>query len=169
MDIVLIILRIVHIFAAIYWIGAGFFTLFIFTPTLSRASGPEKAVLGKIPQQLSKTIAPAATLTVLAGLILFFRYWANSADAWNSNSVRVFGLGGLAGIAAIVVGARFIGSFSRQLSGLFQEVASAGGPPSADLRSQIEKVQASLAMWSRVDLVLSITAVTCMAIARYVG
>jgi uncharacterized membrane protein len=169
MDIVLIILRIAHIFSAIYWIGAGFFILFIFNPTLRRASGPEKAVLGRIPQQLTKTIAPAATLTVLAGLILFFRYWANSADAWNSNSVKVFGLGGLAGIAAVVVGAAFIGRFSEQLIALYQQTASAGGPPSADLRSQIEKVEASLAMWSRVDFVLSITAVICMATARYVG
>src|SRR5690348_5049855 len=169
MDIVLIILRIIHIFSAIYWVGAGFFMLFIFEPTMNKASNAERAVLGRVPQRLSASIAPAAMLTVLAGLILFFRYWANSPDAWNTNSVRVFGIGGLAGIGAIIVGAGFIGRLSGQLETLLHQASAAGGQPSADLRSQIEKVQASVTFWSRIDVVLAVIAVFSMATARYLG
>src|SRR5258706_6868049 len=169
MDILLIILRIVHIFAAIYWIGAAFFMWFIFEPAMNKASNDEKAVLGRVPERVSATIAPAAMLTVLAGLILFFRYWANSPDAWNTNSVRVFGIGGLAGIGAIIVGAAFIGRLSGQLATLIQQASAAGGPPSAELRRRIEKMEEILQMWSRVDIVLAAIAVFCMAIARHVG
>jgi uncharacterized membrane protein len=171
MDLLLIILRLVHIFGAIYWAGTAFFLMFVFSPTVAKATEPERAILGKITANpmLVPSIAASGGLTVLAGLILYFRYWLNSPDAMTSNAVKVFGIGGLAGIIALIIGGAFVGRLTRKMGALGAQAASAGGPPSADLRSQIGATMASLQQWSKINFVFIVIAVFCMAIARHVG
>ncbi len=74
------ILRFLHIAAAIFWAGSSFFTVFFLEPTV-RSLGPDG---GKFMQRLiggarfSLAISLAATITVLAGLAMYFPVTASS-------------------------------------------------------------------------------------------
>ena len=68
-----IILRLIHIFAGVFWAGVAFFIALVFTPAVVRM-GPEG---GRFMQQfaqrtqISKTMSLATLLTTLPGILLY--------------------------------------------------------------------------------------------------
>ena len=169
MDIFQIILRIVHVFAAVYWVGAATFFQLVIQPALQSAGSAGQQAQSKIATSpaFAASMAAAAVLTTLAGIILYLR-WTNGLDmnVIGTGPGIVFGIGGLAGIAAFVVSAFVISPISAQLSRLSQQAA--GGPPAPETLAQIQGLAARVQQMSRIALALMLIALFGMAIARYV-
>ncbi len=99
MDILLVLLRLIHIVAAVVWVGVGTTQLLILGPALAAA--------GETGIRFTKSLAsiPAfrmvfpvtAGLTMLAGILL---YLTGSASHFSQTGNIVLGIGALAGIAA---------------------------------------------------------------------
>ena len=71
MIILMIILRIIHIFSGVFWVGVSFFNIGFLLPTV-QATGPEgQKVMQHLTQQTRFTMVvyTAATLNLLSGLI----------------------------------------------------------------------------------------------------
>jgi len=68
----MIVLRVIYIFAGAFWVGVSFFNIYFLQPTV-RATGAEGS---KVMQHLTRgtrfatTVYAAATLNMLSGLIM---------------------------------------------------------------------------------------------------
>lgn len=168
METYLTIVRLIHIFSAIFWAGSTFFLVGILNPTV-QASGPEG---GRFMQklatvgQMSRALGIAAALTVLAGILL---YWPITGGL---NLAVVFGsrigltIGALAGISAGVVGGMVTGRSSGRLAALGQQVAAQGAPPSPAQAAEMAGLQAAISRGSLMTAGLMVIAIFGMAIGR---
>jgi uncharacterized membrane protein len=172
MDWSIVLLRIVHIGAGMFWVGGAFtFFLFIAPSTEVLAPPARKAFLDQVVERrrYPTAILAAATLAILAGAVL---YWRNSGGlnvGWvTSPSGLGFTIGGLAGLAAWLVAAVVISPTFNALSGLTGKLVSAGRPPTPEEGARVASLGTRLRIAGRALLVLLAVAVVLMASSRYI-
>ena len=168
----LLILRLVHIVAGVFWVGAVIFIALFLMPSL-RGAGPAG---GAVMQQLAQVrrlpiwMMAGSILTLLSGIGL---YWHDSAGfsstTWlASGTGRMFGLGGVLAIAGSVLGMSISSPAGRRLGMLMAKIQAAGRPPSAEEAATIQQLQGRLTWTSQVLAVVLALATAAMAVARYV-
>jgi uncharacterized membrane protein len=167
----MVVFRVVHVLAAVLWVGAAWLFTFFLEPALASmgpAAGPfidELVEKRKVP--IAITIA--ATFTVLGGLFLYWHDWqlyGSLGDFVGSAFGVSLTVGAVAAIAAYLAGFLGIKPRAERMSALSKEIRAAGGPPSEAQQSEMRTVQEQMRMISRVDFVLLIIAVLGMATAR---
>jgi hypothetical protein len=172
MDILLITLRVIHIFAGVFWTGAAIMLAGFVEPTV-RALGPEG---GKFMQRmagvgrLSLFMFLSSLLATLAGIWLYWRTSLGFQPAWIlSPTGLVLTIGSIAGILEAVLGNLISGRTAAQMVALGQKVESAGGPPTPEQMQQLGALSEQLRRAGVWGAILLSIAVIAMAIARYVG
>lgn len=167
MDWALIILRIIHIFSGVFWVGAAWMAAFFLLPT-AIALGPDA---GKFMSYLTNVrrypvvATIAAVLTVLAGITL---YWKDYGGITISTAASLtFTIGGLAGITALIIGGAVVGPTAARIGKLGAEIQTAGKPPSPDQVAEMQKLQKRMQQSSLLVAVILAVALLCMASARY--
>jgi uncharacterized membrane protein len=162
------LLRLVHVFSAVFWVGSTAVMIGFIQPAL-QASGMDGA---KFMQNLLKGRLPvamnvSALLTIVAGAMLYYRDSAGfQAKAWLATApAGAWGTGGLIGILALLSGivALVIG---RQLGGLTAAIQATGGPPTSEQRGRLDALQSRVRLVSTINLVLLVIALIFMVIAR---
>ncbi len=169
MTIFLLILRVLHIFGGVYWVGAAWFMAFFVEPTM-RAVGPgAQPFMQKLMERgrLSLSISVAAITTVLAGGILYFMNWFHGTDSLTSRPVMGFTIGAIIGLVAFGVGAGITGPASVGLSKLGASIATGGKPPTPEQMGQMKALQTRLALAGRWTAGLTAASLLLMATARY--
>ena len=168
MDIYVTLLRLVHIFSGIFWVGTAFFFALFFEPTI-KAAGVEG---GKVMGRLTLTRFPmamtiASLLTVVAGLLLYLRDSGGLQARWIfSLSGSALTVGGGAGILAFLLGLMVQGPAAARMSALQKEIQTAGNPPTSSQSQELHRLQERIANASRWGAVLMVIAVIGMAAAR---
>ena len=164
-----IILRLIHIFAGVFWAGVAFFTAGLLMPAVAKM-GPEG---GRFIQQfaqrtqISKYMSLAALLTVIPGILLYI-IDSGFRPAWITTGLGIgWTIGGLAGIAAFLHGGLVTGRTSNRIAQLGQEIAAAGGPPSPAQMAEMGQLQAKMREAGIVSAILLAVAVLGMTVARY--
>lgn len=167
MDFYVLLLRIVHIFGAVFWAGSVFALAGFVSPAAAQA-GPEG---GKVMQRLALgtqfivVLSTAAGLTVLSGLLLYWRASGGLRGDWMTTGTGImFTLGGLAGLVALFVGV----SSGRTTRNLAQLGASLEGPPTAEQAAEFQALQSRAATLTTIAAILLVIALIGMATARYV-
>lgn len=170
MDVYVIVLRIVHILAGVFWVGSAALFFFFIEPTanaLGPNAGPFMSQL-TVKRKMPVVITAAAGLTVVAGILL---YWRDSGgldlDWIGSATGLTFTIGAVAAIAAFAGGLVFIKPAVDRMGAIGAEVERSGGPPSESQIAEIQSIQHKLREVGRADMVLLTIAVVAMAIARY--
>jgi hypothetical protein len=166
MDIVIVLLRLLHIVAAFAWFGLGGAVAFFIAPTVMIAGDNGyrflKTLLTKTP--MARLFAPMAGLTMLAGIIMYAMGYPNFTQLGNI----VLGIGALAGIAAGIHGGALTGRATTALQkALEQHVPDNGQPLAADATAQLHPLLASMISHSRVSFALMAIALLGMGSARY--
>lgn len=166
MDILLIVLRLVHIVAAVVWVGAGATQLFILGPALEKS--------GETGMRFTKTLASmpvfrmifpmTAGITMLAGILL---YITGSADHFSRTGNMVLGIGALAGILAGIHGGAVTGRSTTKLGELANRYVSESGAIAADGFVAIRDEYMRQATHVRVSFILMVIALVGMGTARY--
>lgn len=171
MDIILIVLRLIHILGGMFWVGGAVIAAAFLVPAI-RASRPDgnkfmQQLVGK--QNASMYISIASWSAVLAGVLLYWRASLGFQLAWIlAPSGLTYTIGALSGIIELAVGIFFSARTAARMQELAKEMQSAGGPPKPEQLAEMQKLQALLAnagVWGAILLVISASA---MAIARYV-
>jgi len=170
MDIYVLILRLIHIPSAIFWVGTSLFFVFFLTPTI-KAAGPAggtvmgRLVMTKFPLVMSIT----SILTVLAGFLLYLDdskgFQASFITTLPGISLTV---GALAGIISFILGAIVQMSIVR-MAGIQKNIQAAGAPPTPTQMEELNKLQARLVIVSRWGAVFMIIAMIGMESARELG
>jgi hypothetical protein len=166
MNTLTIVLRLLHIIGGVAWAGTTIAFYFVIGPAIQATgnAGREFAAHLITKARFTTAMSSAGGTTVLAGLIL---YWIDSAgftSDWMTSGAGVgFGIGGVAGIVALIFGVMF----GRNNAELVKIGSQIQGPPTPEQLAAIQAVQTRQKVVGRVMIIAIITAVVFMATARY--
>jgi uncharacterized membrane protein len=167
-----LILRLIHILAGVFWVGAVFTNAFFVQPT-AEALGPDAGrfqlrLMG--PARFPAAILSSAGVTIAAGISLL---WLTT-DGFNpellfGESRLGFTFGGTVAILSFAVGSLYVYPRIKRISGVMGRVMAEGRPPSADEQAQVGQIRNELRVAGWVTVVGLAIAVAAMATARYWG
>ena len=166
MDFVAIGLRIVHIVSGVFWVGGAALFFFYLEPAINKLGPDAEKFVDEVVNRRKIPIyfVTISTLTVLAGVIL---YWRDYGGIDTSPTGLALGVGGLAALVAWLGGNLLIPKTLGQLTAIAAEMRAAGGPPSGELAARMHATQERLRLIGMIDIVLLVFAVVAMAAARY--
>ena len=168
MDVYMVVLRLIHIFAGIYWVGAGFFLAAVMLPTVKRLGNGGNAYMLNVYKHsvFNVGMAIASLLTTLSGVLLYLRVSDGFSGEWmRSTSGIVLGIGAVAGIAAFLHGAARISRSGVQHMALLEEAD--GSEISTEQEQKLQSMLDLMIREGQISLILLVIAVVGMASARY--
>ena len=164
-----ILLRLIRIFAGVFWAGGTFMVVGFLYPAV-KASGPEgQRFMQRLVQQqkYSLYISLAAVLSALAGLVLYWRDSGGLRIGWITTGLGLaLTIGSLAGIVTLLLGFVVTRPTSEGLAARGQEIQAGSKPPTPEQMARIQGLQKRLSqalIWSTVLLAI---AVAGMSVAR---
>lgn len=167
MDIVLAVLRPLHVLLGIGWIGFGSLLAWVLHPAADKAGEKGLAMLRTFYSNSTiSLIMPIFALgTTLAGLIL----WGLRADgmdlvAFGATGDIVMAVGALAGVLAFGHGASATGRYTRSFKKASQDYDAQS--TQANLQT-LNQVKAKLFTNTNISAWIALVSVVCMSSARY--
>jgi uncharacterized membrane protein len=164
MDLTMSILRLIHVFAAVIWVGLAFTMVLFIAPVVEEmgAAGREFAQRISSTRKFRKIVPSAAGLTVLSGLIIYYLLFG-ATPALNSGRVLSITIGALAGIAAMVDGIR-MGRRQEAMQALVEQIGT--GKPSAEQAAQLATLGEQSAKGAALSAILMVIALAGMTLAQ---
>lgn len=164
-----VVLRVLHILVAALWVGAAGLLAMVVMPAIGdagAAGGPLLASLHR--RKLHVFMATSALLTVLSGIWL---YWVlttgfDPAIVWSRGGL-VFGIGGLCGLLALIIGGSIIAPGFARLAELSGQ-AAALPEAQATHAQRLAALRRRTMLASKGALALIVVALVLMAIGHYV-
>lgn len=172
MNLVMVVLRVVHVFSGVLWVGATFVVAFFVLPT-SKALGAEggrfvQRLAG--PAGLSNMMNLAALLLLFSGLAMFAMITGQGAPGMmRSPSMMVLSVGALFGLLAVGHGFTAQRATAAKLAALGQAVATSGGAPTAEQMQSLDALRDKLQRGNVASAWMQGIAVVCMAAERYLA
>jgi hypothetical protein len=168
MDILLILLRLLHIVSAFAWFGLGIaLTLFIAPAAVSAGESGFRFFKSLFTQTAFARAFPIVSgLTTLAGILLYL--FGNAVAHFSQTGNIVLGIGTAAGILATIHGGAVTGRATSALGeALSQRVPDGSQAIPADALPVLNDLAAKLLSHARVSMALMIVALLGMGTARY--
>lgn len=169
MTILIITLRIIHIFTNVFWAGFAIFNIGFFQPTV-RALGPDgQKVMAHLTQKtrLLPAVYSSATLSVISGVLLYWISVGFREPAMMSGKGLVLAGGGLSGIIAWVYAIIVVRGITGQMVAIGKEIQAQGGPPTPEQGALMQTLVTQLGKAGKVALTFILIALLGMASARY--
>jgi uncharacterized membrane protein len=165
-----VILRLIHILGGAFWLGAAV-TMFLFLQPTAQATAPEgqRFMLHLLRnRRFSEVVLLAASLTAVAGAILFWRDTGGLQLASMTQPQGLgFSVGGIAGGLALLLFV-FVGyPAGRRMIAIGSRLEAERRPPSDDEQRVLTTTQHTLSRVGVTVLVLLVIATAAMATARY--
>ena len=169
MDPFLIILRTVHVVGGIFWAGAILFVVLFLEPAV-RDAGPDgaKVMLALRKRRYLEVVPPVAFFTLVSGFLLYWRIFGRfHPGAGASRAELALALGGLASLAAFVIGVTLLRPSALRIGALGTELAEAPEGRKAALQEEIGHLRVRMRRSGRWVATLLGVAVLTMAVGRY--
>jgi len=166
MNIFLLGIRLVHIFAGIIWGGGALIMEFFIGRTVAATGESGKEFMQHVMNKLRmhNFMTAMAVLTILGGILLYWHDSNGFTSAWMHSSTGIgFGVGAVFGLIAFVFGAIFGASNAK----LGQVGAQIQGKPTEEQLSQIQAIQKRIKTVSPIHVYSMILSMIFMATARY--
>ena len=167
-SIIMVILRGLHIFAGIFWVGGGLMNIFLVMPTVGKLGPDGGKFMGSMMAEgggMKWFQATSGTALLTGLLMLYFR--SPGAYAWaETGQGIVLMIGVLAGLIAFGNGL-YIAKLSEKVGALGAEIQAGGGPPSAEQGAKMGSLQAKMTGSSRIALITFTIAVLGMSSFRW--
>ena len=168
----MVVFRIVHVLAGIFW-GGSVYMLVVFVQPSVAAIAPAGApfmaeLLGK--RRLVDVLIGLGSATVVGGLFLYWHDWHlyGSFGTWiGTRFGGTLTVGAVAAILALAIGILGTRPNVVRLLAMGRNVAESGGPPSPELAAQIVRTQNRLKAFAQMSFGLIVVAALAMALARY--
>ncbi len=172
-QILIVILKLLHITFGMFWVGSALTTSFLTLPTV-RATGPVGGqFFGEFMRRTGyhRLMLISGLVTVLSGLALYWQfYWGLAWNLWHPGPETIFGLGGLVAILVAVAANTLIPSVSRRLAAIgnrIQAFVADGGAPAPELLAERSRLAQRMAHIGMANASLLVIAVALMAVGRY--
>jgi uncharacterized membrane protein len=167
----MIVLRIIHIGSAMFWVGVSFFNIQYLQPSV-RATAPESMkLMGYLTQRTRflHAVYGFATATMLSGLIMYWYLFHFRLSAMVKPYGLTLGIGGLAGITGWIFVIFVVRGLFNQMGAINQAIQAQGGPPTPEQGQQLGALSARLDRLGHAGLWLLLIALIAMASAQYVS
>lgn len=162
-------LRALHILLAALWLGAAFLLSMFVMPAVrdvGPAGGQLMVTLEK--RKLGAFMAGTALLTVLTGIWLYWVFTAGLQEqVMFSRSGLAFGIGGLCGLLAMVLGGAIMGRGFARMSAMGERMAILPEVERASHMQDMAALRERLSLVSKFILLLMIVALLLMAVGHY--
>ena len=166
-----LIARALHVVCAALWLGSVALLAFFVMPAVEKI-GPDGGKLMTAMEKggLHAFMGSTAGVTVLLGLFLYWHFTANfDPTISRSTEGMVFGIGGVLGIVAAIIGGAVVGRGARKLVAMGPQLASAADAAQrTKLMGEFESVRARVKSASKIVVVLVTVTMIMMAVAHYV-
>lgn len=166
MNIIIIILRLIHIFSAVFWVGAGLLFNFFIVPAVNATAENGQKFVQHLMNKTRVTVmlSAAGGSAVLAGIMLYAIDSGGFTSAWTRGGAGMgFGIGGAFGIIAFIFGIMI----GRNNTALGKIGAQIKGQPTAEQLAQIAAIRKNLNTLTPINTWALILATLFMATARY--
>ena len=166
----MIVLRIIHVVGAIFWVGSGIFTFFFLQPAMAAAGPAAGPVIAGLQRRRIFTVLPiVALLTILSGARLMWITSGGFAAAYFSSAMgRTFAFGAAIGIVAFLIGIIFVRPAGNRMSATAAALATAtDNAQRTQLGATLDATRKRMQVFGLVVTGLIIVAALAMAIARY--
>jgi uncharacterized membrane protein len=171
-DFILVLLRTIHIFAGVLWVGSAIFYLFFVEPVV-QSLGPvgPKFIQSLIEKRHYPIYMSLVSLfTILAGAVLYWNTSGGLQLIWIKTGPGIgFTIGAVVSIVVFVMGIVMLKPLGERMGELGKEIAESGGPPNDSQAAEMQILNRRLAKLERVDFILLVIALFTMATARYWG
>jgi hypothetical protein len=163
--------RVLHVLLAAVWLGSTVFTSLLLMPAVNDsgpAGGQIMVNLGK--RGISAFFGAIGGLTAVTGIYLYWRFTGGFDPTISaSRAGMLFGIGGVAGILAVILGGAVVGRSSNRIVELMGQVMNMpDGPQKTSLLQDVTTLKGRLSTWGSVVLLLQIVAAGLMALGHYV-
>jgi uncharacterized membrane protein len=164
-------LRVFHILTAALWLGGAVLLSTFLVPVVEQVGPAGGQVMAGLTRRGVHTfLATLAGITLVSGLWLYWRFTGGLDPAISGSGGGLsFGVGGVIGVLAAIVGGAVVGRSAKGAVALAARAASLpDGEERASLLRTVEGLRRRLAMGSRVAIVLLVITTVLMAIGHYV-
>lgn len=166
-QLLMIVLRLLHIGAGIFWVGSVFFLNLLVLPAI-QAGGPDGAKMTTMLMRggrIQRVIIHSALLTIITGFLIYGRFIMITDGAWARTVPAMgYGVGAIAAVIAFLIGILINAPAAKRIQHLG---ASQGGSLTAEQQNEMARLRDRMSTASRFILPLLIIAVISMAISRY--
>jgi len=169
MDILMIILRLIHIFAGVFWVGATFMLIRFIAPTVTATGEVGQQFMAYMTSRtkFSQVMGLAGTLSLLSGLTMYYIIFFDRDVAINSGYGISLTVGAILGFVTLVLGFAIQFRAVARMNEIRAEMAAAGGPPKAEQLAELMAMAEKLSMGTRIGAVLMTIVLIGMSIAQY--
>jgi len=171
MDVMMTVLRLIHILCGVFWAGTLMFFAVLLEPSI-RECGPEggKVMTALIRRNYLNLLPAVALLNILAGVEMMRRVSGSfSAEWFRTGTGKTLSLGALLAMTAFTIGVSVMRPAALRIVAIMAGIAQSPASPEKDAqlaRVQALRVRAMVALrWVASLLALATIA---MAVARYV-
>ncbi len=170
MNLLMIVLRIIHIFAGVFWAGGSMVNVGYLQPAVAATGAEGQKFMGYLARQtrfLTVTYT-AATLSLLSGLTMYGLISGFRLAFLTTGYGLTLAVGGTAGLITWIIVMFVIRNIFKQMAVIGGQIQSQGGPPTPAQGAQMKALGAQLARIARVALSFLMVALLGMSIAQYV-
>ncbi len=162
-------IRALHVVCAALWLGSTAMLGLFVMPAIDQLGADAGRVMTNLQRTgLNAFMGAIGGLTVLSGLYL---YWHATADPDFAGSTAgiVFGIGGLLGLAAAIVGGSVVGRGARSLAATGAELAATTDATTrTGLLADVQRLRAQVKTFGHLVMTMLVIATVLMAVAHYV-
>jgi hypothetical protein len=171
MTALMVVLRLIHILAGVYWAGTIFFFTTFLDPAL-RSMGPDggKVMVRFMERGYMKLMPIVAMSTVLSGIwMLWIVSGGFDAGYMGSRKGIALSTGGALAIVSVIYGVAVLRPAGERMGQIGGALAQPNEPNRPALMAEMENLRAKTALGARIVFALIVLAVALMATAEYLG
>lgn len=166
MDLLMLVLRLLHVVGGVFWVGGAIAMNFFVGSTIRATGDAGKQFAGHLigKTRFSQFMSYSGMISIVAGFILYGidSNWFTSA--WQSSGPGIgFGIGALFALIGMVSGI-MNGSNNRKMGSLGAQIQ---GKPTSEQAAQLSAIQKQQAWVVPVNTYSLLLALVLMSIARY--
>jgi hypothetical protein len=169
-DLLVIVLRFVHVVFGAIWVGMVVFATFFLMPAIQEVGPDGGKVMAAVQRRGLMTVMPLLALgALISGIWLYLRAGAGMPAEFGRSPVGMaFGLGGVAAIVAWVLGVAVLRPSMMKAMALAQSLGpSASAEERQKVMGEAQRLRERAASSGRATAYLLLFSVAAMAVARY--
>lgn len=166
MDLLMLMLRLLHILGGVFWVGGALAMNFFVGSTIRATGDAGKQFAGHLMgrTRFSQYMSVSGMLSIIAGFILYGIDSSWFTSAWQSSGPGIgFGIGALFAIIGMVTGI-MNGGNNRKMGSLGAQIQ---GKPTSEQAAQLAAIQKQQSWVVPVNTYSLLLSLAFMAIARY--
>jgi len=166
MNYYLLVLRILHIGAGVFWVGSTLLLAVVITPALKATGGSGQKFVDYLitKKRFGTESAGAGGMAGIAGLLLYWHDSQGLTSGWMQGSAGIgFAIGGVFGLIAFIFGILT----DRSLKAMAEIREQLENAPSDEMTSQFQVLEKQQTAYLNVCAVTLTLSLWTMAVARY--